>query len=173
MAGDKFLRHDPATGNHTEVRGTQISVGAANAGDILALGDDGLLDPTVMPPGIGADTVSIAASESITAPALVNIFNVAGVAAVRNANATDATKRAHGFIVASVVMTGNATVYMEGRSSGWTGLTPGAPQFLAVTNGQRTETPPSAAGNVVQGVGMAVSATAMDFERGDVTVIAA
>lgn len=172
MAGDKFLRLNNTTGNNEEVRGTQVGGGVGQAGDIVALDANGLLDASLMPTGIGADTLVVTAAESITAPSLVNIMNLAGVAMVRNANATDATKPAHGFILASVIMGGSATVYFEGRSTGWTGLTPGATQFLADSNGQRTETPPTTGGNISQPVGVAISSTAIDFERNFGTVIA-
>jgi hypothetical protein len=47
MPAKKFLRL--TAGRPAEVAGVVVSAGAANAGDIPALGDDGLLDPSVVP----------------------------------------------------------------------------------------------------------------------------
>lgn len=119
-----------------------------------------------MPTGIGADVKTIVASEALAANDLVNVWNDGGTEKVRKADATAEGKEAAGFVKAAVSASANATVYFEGRITGLTGLTPGAFQYLsAATPGLRTETAPSAAGNVVQEVGMALSTTEMDFER--------
>ena len=58
---------------------------------------------------------------------------------------------------------GTATVYLFGKLTGLSGMTPGAKQFLS-TSGARTETAPSTGGYIVQEVGIALSATEMKFE---------
>lgn len=169
MAGNKYLKNN--AGLITEEAAIQSSAGAGDAGKIPALDAAGRLDNSMMPTGIGADTASIAASENLAAGDLVNIWNDGGTAKVRKADATTSGKEAHGFVLAAVTAPENATVYFEGTNTGLSGLTPG-PQFLSTTAGQPAAAAPSAAGNVVQRVGIAVSATAMNFEAGQPIVLA-
>lgn len=142
--------------------GKDTSAGVGDAGKLAALDASGRLDTTMMPVGISADTASVTTSEAIAAGDLVNIWNSTG-AKVRKADATVAGKEAHGFVLAGVGSGAPATVYFEGSNTGVTGLTPGA-QFLSTTAGLCTATPPSGTGNVVQRVGFAYSATAMNFQ---------
>lgn len=162
MAAKKFLRL--VSGVITEVLGIQSSAGAANAGDIVALDDTGRIDGSMMPVGIGADTATITASETLAAGDFVNIWNNSG-AKVRKADATTAGKEAHGFVLSAVTSGNPATVYFEGTNTQVTGQTPGA-VYLQTTAGTGGATIPSASGNVVQQIGVAVSATAVNFERG-------
>ena len=151
--------------------GKVASAGASDAGKLVALDAAGRIDTTMMPTGIGADTASIVASEALSAGDLVNIYNNAGTANVRKADATVAGKEAHGFVLAAVSSSAAATVYFEGTNTQCTGLTPGN-QFLATTAGKSAAAAPSAAGNVVQRVGFAVSATALNFQANDPIVLA-
>ena len=169
MAAKKFLRL--INGVITEVFGVQTSAGAANAGDIPVLDDTGRLDNSMMPVGIGADTAVIAASESLAAGNWVNIWNDTGTAKVRKADATTAGKEVHGFVLSAVTSGNPATVYFEGTNTQVTGQTPG-PVYLQTTAGAGGTTIPSASGNVVQQVGVAVSATAVNFERATPVVLA-
>lgn len=162
MAAKKFLRF--VNNVLTEVFGVQASAGAANAGDIVALDDSGRIDNSMMPVGIGADTATISASETLAAGDWVNVWNNSG-AKVRKADATTAGKEAHGFVLAAVTSGNPATVYFEGTNTQVSGQTPGA-VFLQTTAGIGGATVPSASGNVVQQIGVAVSATAVNFERG-------
>lgn len=142
------------------------------ANKIVKLGGDGKLDVTVMPTGIGADTAPITASEALAAGDLVNIWNNASVANVRKADASTAGKEAHGFVLSAVSASAAATVYFEGTNTQCTGLTPG-PQFLSgATAGKTVASAPTGAGKVVQRVGFAVSATALNFDGGDPIVLA-
>lgn len=168
MAGKKFLRL--VNNLVTEVLGIQTSAGAANAGDIVALDDSGRIDNSMMPVGIGADTAVIAASEALAAGDFVNIWNSTG-AKVRKADATVAGKEAHGFVLAAVASGANATVYFEGTNTQVSGQTAG-PVFLQTTAGTAGATAPSAAGNVVQRLGIAISPTAINFESGVPVVLA-
>lgn len=144
----------------------------SSANKIVKLDGTGKLDSTVLPTGIGADTASIIASENLAAGDLVNIYNNAGVANCRKADASTTGKEAHGFVLAAVTATGNATVYFEGTNTQMTGLTPGI-QFLSPTTaGRTTATAPSAAGQVSQVVGFATSATAMNFQSRNPIVLA-
>jgi len=169
MPAKKFLRL--VSGVITEVFGVQTSAGAGNAGDVPVLDDTGRLDNSMMPVGIGADTAVIAASESLAAGNWVNIWNDTGTAKVRKADATSAGKEVHGFVLSAVTSGNPATVYFDGTNTQVTGQTPG-PVYLQTTAGAGGATVPSAAGNVVQQVGVAVSATAVNFERNAPVVLA-
>ena len=162
MAAKKFLRL--VNGVLTEIFGVQTSAGAGNAGDLVSLDDSGRIDDSMMPVGIGADTASIQASENLAAGDFVNVWNNAG-AKVRKADATTAGKDAHGFVLSAVTSGNQATVYFEGTNTQVSGQSPG-PVFLQTTAGTGGATIPSASGNVVQHIGVAVSATAVNFERG-------
>ena len=161
MAAKKFLRL--VNGVLTEIFGVQASAGAGNAGDLVSLDDSGRIDKSMMPVGIGADTATITASETLAAGDWVNVWNNSG-AKVRKADATTAGKEAHGFVLAAVTSGNPATVYFEGTNTQVTGQTPGA-VYLQTTAGTGGATIPSASGNVVQQIGVAVSATAVNFER--------
>jgi len=169
MAAKKFLRL--INGVITEVFGIQTSAGAANAGDVLVLDDTGRIDNSMMPVGIGADTAVVDASEGLAAGDWINIWNDIGTAKVRKADATTAGKETNGFVLAAVISGNPATVYFDGTNTQVTGQTPG-PVYLQTTAGTGGATIPSASGNVVQQIGVAVSATAVNFERNTPVVLA-
>lgn len=169
MAGDKYLYNN--AGVLTEKASLQTSAGAGDAGKIPALDASGRLDSSMMPAGIGADTAAIATSESLAAGDFVNIYDNAGTANVRKADATTAGKEAHGFVLAAFTHPTTATVYFEGPNTAVTGRTPGV-QYLATTAGTSTTTAPSGTGNVVQRIGVATSATNINFESGHIMVLA-
>lgn len=152
------------------VNAVASSAGAGDAGKVAALDGAGRLDATMMPVGIGADTASIQASENLAAGDFVNIHNSGG-ARVRKADATTTGKEAHGFVLGAVSSGANATVYFEGSNTAVSGMTPGT-VFLHTTAGGATGTAPSGSGNVVQKLGVATSATSVNFERGEPIVLA-
>lgn len=168
MAGNKYLANN--SGAITEVISNQSSAGAGDAGKIVALDASGRIDNSMMPVGIGADTSSITASEALAAGDLVNIWNSTG-AKVRKADATTSGKEAHGFVLAAVSNGASATVYFEGTNTAVTGLTPGV-QYLSTTAGLATATAPSGSGNVVQRVGFATDAAALNFQSQTPVVLA-
>lgn len=151
---------------------TLLNAATTGASVTLKTKPDGTIDTSVLPPGIGTDTASVVASEALAAGDFVNIWDNAGTANVRKADATTAGKEAIGFVLEAVLSTASATVYFEGRNTQLTGLTPGARQYLSTTPGGRTETAPATAGNVVQHLGAAYSATALNFEPSDSITIA-
>ena len=169
MAAKKFLRY--VNNIITEVFGVQTSAGAGNAGDIVALDDTGRIDNSMMPVGIGADTAVIDASEGLAAGDWVNVWNDTGTAKVRKADAATAGKEVNGFVLAAVTSGNPATVYFEGTNTQVSGQTPG-PVYLQTTAGTGGAAAPSASGNLVQQVGVALSATSVNFERGTPVVLA-
>lgn len=141
------------------------SAGAGDAGALVKLDAAGRLDNSMMPVGIGADTATIVASETLSAGDFINIWNDTGTPRVRKADAGTAGREAHGFVLAGASMDTNATVYFEGQNTQLSGLTPGARYFLsAATAGEVTATAPSADGDRIQVVGVAISATVLSTE---------
>lgn len=157
MAADKFIT---VSGNLQALKqATDVSAGVANAGNIVALTSAGTLSPTVLPSGIGETTRSLVASEAISAGALVNVTSTGGV---RNADA--ATQRdAQAYVLSAIANAASGIVYFTGSNSALTGLTPGQIYYLGAA-GAVTATMPSASGSIIQQVGTAQAATALDFE---------
>jgi hypothetical protein len=148
------------------------SAGAGDADKIPALDATGRLDASFMPVGIAADTKLIVASEALAAGDFVNVYNNAGTANCRKADASAAGKEAHGFVLAAVSSSANATVYFEGANTQCTGLTAGNVYLSAATAGKPTNTAPSATGQVVQRLGLATSATEVNTEMDAPIVLA-
>ena len=146
-----------------EKEATVASAGIGDAGKMVALDSSGKLDDTVMPAGVGEETQVAVASEALTANDVVNFWDDGGTLKCRKASATDSTKPAHGFVKAGATLGANATVYTDGFLPG-TGFTKGSKYFLATAVGTVATTAPSGAGNIVQSIGVAVSATAIKFE---------
>jgi hypothetical protein len=161
LPGDTYL--DNVGGTLTQKRSTQTTAGAGDAGKIPALDAAGKLALGMMPVGVGAEVSTVTASEALVAGDYVNIWNDTGTPKVRKADATAAGKEAHGFVLAGASSASPALVYHEGTNTQVTGQTAGN-VFLSTTPGLGTTTPPSGAGNVVQRLGVAISATAVSFE---------
>ena len=156
----------------TETEATTTSAGAGDAGKVVALDAAGKLDSTMMPTGLGADISVIAASENLSAGDFVSVWNDGGTPKVRKADASTAGKHAHGFVLSSVTSGANASVYHEGHNTGVTGATAGDVYLSATTAGGFTSTPPSGTGQVVQKLGVAVSATSINAEIGQQFILA-
>lgn len=160
-----------ANGIQQLVSGITSSAGAGDADKLIATDSSGKLDSTFLPVGVGADTITIEASENLAAGDFVNIHDATGVR-VRKADASN-TRPAHGFVLASVTSGNNATVYLSGRNTGLTGLTVGARYYLsAATAGGAVATAPSASGNISQYLGVADSTTSIQFEDNSYVSIA-
>jgi len=171
MAAEKFITLN--NGVMQQKSANDTSAGVGDAGKLIALNSTGKLDETLLPSGIGADTFVAAASEALAAGDFVNIWEDTGTVKIRKANATDATKKADGFVKAGVSSGSNATVYYEGENV-LTGLTVGTRYYLsAATGGGFTATAPSTSGNVVQYLGTARSTTVLRFEvESAITILA-
>lgn len=142
------------------------SAGAGDANKIVATGPDGRLDSTLMPAGLGADSLIVQASEALAAGDFVNIHDVSGSARVRKASAADATRPAVGFVLAGVASGSNATVLFEGTNTSLSGLTIGANYMLSPTTPGAVVLATTAltAGQVYQTLGSAVAATSISTE---------
>lgn len=166
MAIQKFV--SLVGGKIKEVFALVVSAGAADAGKIPALDDTGRLDSSVMPSGIGADTKTIPAFEGLAAGDFVNEFLDGGVLKVRKADATAAGKEADGYVLAAVTSGADATVYpLSGSNTQRSGLAIGSTYYLGTVAGGVTDTAPSAAGNVIQKLGKAVTATELIVSAND------
>jgi hypothetical protein len=162
MAGNKYLAL--ASGTATEVASANSSAGAADANKIVSLNASGVIDATMISGGGGsALTTTVTTSEALAAGDFVNLFNSSGLKA-QKANATTAAKRAHGYVLAAFGSGASATVYTNSINTAVTGQTVGADVFLSTTAGGATGTAPSTTGNIVQPIGVALSATSVLFE---------
>jgi hypothetical protein len=160
---DKYIKNN--AGQLAEVEATVTSSGAGNAGDIVALDGSGKLDTTVLPTGIGATTKLAATTENLSAGDIVNLYNDSGTIKARKADASNG-RRAIGFVLSSVTSPNNATVYLDGTITGLTGLTPGAAYYLSGSSaGAATATAPTTSGYISQEIGIALSATEINFEE--------
>jgi hypothetical protein len=169
---DKYKALD-AIGVDKLVEATTSSAGAGSAGKIIALDGNGKVAANMMPTGIGADIVSLQASENLAAGDFVNIHDVTGSWRIRKADASAASagKMAHGFVIAAVTSGNSGDVYFEGSNAGQSGLTPGN-AFLSATPGQATSTVPTTAGHIVQRLGVATAANTVNVEFGVPTILA-
>lgn len=145
------------------------SAGAADANKIIRLDGTGKLSSTLLPVGIGADTQMIVTAEALDAGDFVNIFDDGGTISVRKAdNSND--RRADGFVLNAYALAATAEVYFEGTNTSLAGLTLGVRYYLG-TAGDVVATPPSASGTICQFLGKPTSATEMNVEMDDETVI--
>lgn len=106
--------------------------------------------------------LNVIAGETVALGDLCNIYVDTGVTKIRKAKATDNTKPVHGFCstIGGIAAGTSGTITLVGTLVYATSLTPGARYFLSeITAGQYTTTAPSTAGNIVQAVGVAISAT--------------
>lgn len=156
-----FLTRDATTSLPKEATGATSSAGSANANQIVALNSAGQIDSTMLP---NINALSFTASEAIAANALVNIWNNAGAAAVRNANATDATKPCHGYAPSAIANGASGTINFSGTNMLiGSGITPGATYYLGTTAGSYSSTAPSGAGNLIQPIGFGAYTSEIAF----------
>lgn len=147
------------------------SAGVGDANKIVQTDGSGKLDATLMPAGIGAATESMVEFEALAAGDFVNIFLNSSVRNARKADASNG-RQAHGFVTSSVASSGTATVILQGTNTALTGLTIGSRYFLSPSAaGTGTLTSPSSSGHKIQVLGIAVTATSINFEYDDGVVI--
>ena len=148
-------------GKTRQILATIVSAGAADAGKIVGLGDDGRLDPSVLPAGIGANVVQAVASEAIGAGKYVELFEDSGVLKMRLADNSNG-RAAWGYVKTAVASAASAAAYrLNTVNANHSGLTPGADYWLGVAGGV-IDTPLDPAvdiGSLDQYLGRASSAT--------------
>ncbi len=105
----------------------------------------------------------IEASEDLLAGDLVNIYDDAGEFKVRKACADDEDTFCNGYVLINVGSGDIAQVYSDGANTAVLGQVAGS-VYLSLTPGLGIATPPSGAGNIVQLVGTAGSATKLNFD---------
>jgi hypothetical protein len=133
MAGQGFLAR--VAGRTKQLFGLQTSAGAADAGKIVALNSDGKIDITMLPAGVGANTVTAPASEALSAGDFVNLYDNAGVLSARKADNSN-NRQAHGFVTAAVTSSATATVYrLNTTNANRSGLTAGGNYWLGTSGG--------------------------------------
>lgn len=147
-----------STGVQSEYAGLNASAGAGSAGDFIIANAAGQLDPTFFPNGFGPDSLTLTAGEALSAGDMIYI---SGAGAVLKADATTPAKAARGYVLAAVISAAAATVYFDDTNSSLSALTPGGTYYLSATAGGVTLTPPTTAGQIVQEIGFATSATSL------------
>lgn len=157
---DKYIRLDLTTGRLTQQEATDTG-GAGQGGKIVALGNDGLLSPTMFG-SIGSPTIGVIADVNLAPGEFVNLFFTSGQRRARKANAVDATTPAHGYVLDTITATTSGVVYLDGLNSQYprgtmTTADIGKRAFLSTSAGAITLTPPSTTGNLIQMVGVIVA----------------
>ncbi len=157
------------------VEGLVVSGGAVDAGKLVALGDDGRLDDSVMPVGIGADTQPAVAMETLGAGKYVQFHNDAGVFSVRLADNSN-NRPADGFVLAEFAASSTATVYpLDSTNTALSGLTIGSRYWLGTAGGviavPLDEADAGNSGKVSQYLGKAKSATELITTDSDPVVL--
>jgi len=170
---EKFLEWDATSKATKQNEALVTSSGAGDAGKIVGLDSAGRLDQTMMPIGVGPETKSVVSSENLSAGDFVNLWNDGGTIKARKADATAVGKRAHGYVVDAVTAPASVNVYFESINNQLTGLTLGETYWLSdTTAGGLTTTPPADATEIVQELGVAVSATELAVEIGKPILLA-
>jgi hypothetical protein len=108
-------------------------------------------------------TADVVAGEALAAGDWVNIYESGGAARARKASAGSAGREAHGFVLDAAGSAATAVVHLAGINTAVVGQTPG-PVWLSTGAGAGAAAAPGGAGQVVQRVGTAISATAVAFE---------
>lgn len=150
-------------GKTKQIYAVLTSAGAADAGKIPGLGDDGRLHSSMMPLGIGASTVQATASEAIGAGKFVNFHDDAGTFSMRLADNSNG-RQADGYVIEAVSSAAVGTAYpLDGTNAELTGLTVGTRYYLgaagAVTATPLDEADVANVNKISQYLGVAKSAT--------------
>lgn len=118
-------------------------------------------------------TINVTASEAISAGALVNVYLSGGAMRVRNADASDPTKFANGFVLVGIANGASGVVQFFGFNSAVTVATGQSEVWLSdVTPGAYMLTPPaSGSGHLNQTVGTAVLGLGLAFQQGTYTIV--
>jgi hypothetical protein len=148
-------------GKTVQLFGLQTSAGSADAGKIVATNDEGVIDETLLPSGIGSNIVVCPASEAIGAGKFFNLFNDSGTLKMRLADNSN-NRPAHGYVKTAVSSAATGTGYRLNTINGnLSSLTAGAEYWLGTAGGVTATPldPENDAGKVDQYLGLAISAT--------------
>jgi uncharacterized protein YaiE (UPF0345 family) len=159
MAGQGFLAR--VAGRTKQIFGIQTSAGAADAGKIPALDATGKFDISLLPTGIGANSVVVPASEAIGAGKFVNLWSDGGVLSMRLAD-NSSGREAWGYVTSAVTLAATGTAFrLNTVNANMTGLTPGSDYWLGIAGGAIAAAldPVTDAGKLDQYLGKAKSAT--------------
>lgn len=154
MPGEKFLKIGNNS-NLTEAESVQTG-GTGSRDKIPSLDSTGKLAANMMPDGLGADTLTLEASEALSAGNMVNFHVVGGNTRVRKADASSQTTRAHGFVKEAVAVGANATIYYSGANDDLSGFAAGDSIYLSETAGDVDNNPPTTSGSILQQVGFGI-----------------
>jgi len=170
---EKFLEWDATNKATQQNEALQTSAGVGDAGKIIGLDSTGRIDQTMMPIGVGPETKNLVTSENLSAGDFVNIWNDGGTIKARKADATALGKKAVGYVVDAVTAPASVAVYFESINNQLAGLTLGQTYWLSdTTAGAVTSTPPADPTEIVQELGVAVSATELAVEIGKPILLA-
>jgi hypothetical protein len=170
---DRFLERNSASGLVSEKLGLVQSTGSTDAGRLISTGADGKIDPTLMPPGVAADTVLLPAMEALSAGNFIYIRIDGTTPKVAKASAAVGGTYACGFVLDTVNAGQNVLVYFEGRNTGLSGVIPGARYYLSdTTPGGVKTTPVTGAGKLHQFLGMGATTTSINTEMDDPILLA-
>lgn len=164
MTTNKFLTI-ATNGIKRLVTAINTSNGVTDANKIVATDATGKIASTLLPAGVGGEaTANLLASEAIAAGDFVNIFDNAGVATIRKADASN-NRPANGFCLSAIANAATGVVNLRGENNACTGIVSGINYFLSSTNaGKPTGIAPSANGNIVQTLGYGLRTTSVIFE---------
>ena len=169
MAGKKYMQL--INGKKALTKSKDVSAGAADAGEIVALDSEGKIDPTMLR---DIDNKNVPSFEDLATGDYVNLFDDGGVVKARKADNSN-NRPAHGYIKETVVAPAAVTVYFEGANANLSGLTEGARQYLGVTGGI-VETPLDPTnvaddGKIHQLLGVAISDTEVNTDIQDCIIL--
>lgn len=161
QASQGFLAR--VSGKTVQLFGLVASLGAADAGKLVSTDSSGKLDMSLMPIGIGANTIIATASEAIGAGKFVNFYSNAGSMGVRLADNSNG-RQADGYVKDAAANAVPATVYpLDTTNTALTGLTPGGRYWLGTAGGviaaALDPTDTANASKLCQELGVAKSAT--------------
>ena len=145
------------------VSGLATSAGVADAGKIPQLNAAGKLDMSLIPAGVGDESISgLTAGVALTAGQFVYIGSAGTVLVASNASITTA---AQGYVKAAYANAAtDVVVYFEGVNTSVTAATIGADYYLG-TAGAIVGTPPTFAVNTIcQSLGTATATNTLQVE---------
>ncbi len=149
------------------------SSGVVDADKIPSLNAAGKFDSSLFDSSVGEDIIYVVCSENLSAGDFVNFWNDSDTPKVRKADAGNG-RNGTGFVDAAYTSGDNCKVFTQGTNVNLSGLTTGTNYFLSTTAGQVSATAPdmNTTGNIIQILGVAISATAITFNSTNYTVIA-